>query len=312
MDLWSIFIDNFLNIINEHNYYNKLFNFLTSYENNVLLYGSYGFPIDIFIDFILKKKYNSSVLYKTEHTWNKDFIYKYNKYFIEIDLLHPSMPKDLSQLSKFIISIIKNKNIYQERHLFIIKHIDRLNRNDYNSFRIILEQYSNNAYFICTTHKLDKIDIPVKSRFGMFRIPNFTHEEILNIFSTYFKYPLNQYLCEIKTRNIIKAIFISIIEQTEPHMITREFCIFNFPPIIEFVKSLDKKKNNLNNIKDFSYKCFQYNINISDITQDIIKLLPNNKKANFIQFASDIEHKLILTNKGREPIYIEYLLTYLL
>ena len=277
-----------------------------------MLYGAYGFPTDLFIDILLKKKFNCQILYKNEYTSDKDIIYKYNQNFIEIDLIHPSMPRDLSSLSKFIINIIKNKNIHHEKHLFIIKHLDKLNANDYSSFRIILEQYSNNAYFLCTTHKLHKIDVPVKSRFSMFRIPNFTHEEILEIYSKYFNYPLNKYLCDMKIRNIIKAIFISELEKTEPLLITKDFCTLNFPPIQEFINSLDKKKNNLNIIKEFSYKCFQYNIEISDILQDLLKILPNNKKIRIISIAADIEHNLKITNRGREPIYIEYLLSHLL
>ena len=79
MDLWSIFTNNFLDIIKNNEYYNKLFNFLYSYENNILLYGAYGFPTDLFIDILLKKKFNCQILYKNEYTSDKDIIYKYNQ-----------------------------------------------------------------------------------------------------------------------------------------------------------------------------------------------------------------------------------------
>ena len=109
MDFWYIFTNHFNEIIQSNEYYSKIFNFLTTYEHNVLLYGSHGFPTDLFIDEVMKKKFHCHTLYKTDHIWNKDIVYKHNQNFIEINLAHPAMPRDLTAVSKFIINIIKNK-----------------------------------------------------------------------------------------------------------------------------------------------------------------------------------------------------------
>jgi DNA polymerase III delta prime subunit len=303
--IWTQFKQCFRQIIDNSEYYCKLFYFLKQLNSNVLLYGHYGFPTDLFIDELIKEKYNISTLYKQECIWNKDVHYIYNQHFLEIDLLHPLLTNNIQLVSDFIISVIKHKNINFDKHFIIIKHIDILTQNDYNSFRIILERYSSNAFFFCTTHKFDKIDFPVKSRFALMRIPLFTHIEINDIFSKYLHIKMNKHLVSSKSRDIIRAIFIAQIEQSDSQIVTMEFCTLHFPPVYDFIKTFNNKKYSLDAIKQFSYKCFQFNITIPQLMQDLLKILPQKKKYNVIHSASTIDHMLNRTNKGREPIYIE-------
>ncbi len=301
MFIWSVFKDKFEEIILNHDYYAKIFMFLQKYENNVLLYGKDGFPIDLFITEVVKAKFNlSGPLHKTEcHTINKDIVYHHNPYFLEIDLKHPSMISKNTGLSKFIVNIISNKNIVSNKHFIIIKHIDMLNHENYNSFRIILEKYATNVYFLCTANNIDKIDVPVKSRFSMIRMPLFTHQEIQKIFKEHLKCPLKPVLDNEKNmRNIIKIIALQSLDNID------DVCMntLHFPPIMAF--SSDKKKT-LEKIRKFTYECFQYKITISEITQDLLKILPKKYKPKLIQIAAETDHMLQQTNKGREPIYIE-------
>lgn len=309
---WSIFKSHFIHVINNNPYYLKYFVFLQIIQRNVLFYGQYGFPTDLFIDEILKVKFNIDHIYRQECIWNKDFVYQYNQHFLEIDLMHPSISKNICLLSKFIIDIIKNKNIANNKHFFIIKHIDILSPKDAIVFRIVLEKYSNNVFFFCTTHKLDKIETPIKSRFSMMRMPLLSHQEVLKIFKDILKIPLNVFLAENKTRNIVHAIFIAELEKSEKsetsensETLTKEFCTLFFPPIHDFLIEFNKKKNNLDAIRQFSYKCFQFNISIPVLTLDLLKLLPKKYRMNIIHQSCLLDHSLQLTNKGREPVYIE-------
>ncbi len=306
---WNIIKDNFINILQENEYYYKYLNFLENYNNNILLYGSYGFPIDLFIDEILKKKFNLKYINKKEINIPKSIIYYYNNYFIEIDLLNPYMD-NIKNIYEFILNIIKTKNIYTDKHLIIIKHIDLLKFNYYD-FRIILERFSNNVYFICTTHKLSVIELPIKSRFINIRMKNFTHSEIIDIYNKYLHININQYLLENKSTNLIKSLFISEIEKDNE--ITNEFCNLYYPPLYDFIKKFDKKKNNLENIREFIYKLFQFNISISELVQDLLYIYSNNKlKLEIVKIGTEIDILLSKTNKGREPIYIENLLCQIL
>ena len=299
MNTYNVFKNNFKNIIINNNYYNKHLNFIKNFTNNLLLFSTIGFPMDLYIDEIIKAKFNLTTIYKNECSWNKNIIYIENQHFFEIDLLNPNMTKDYSLITKLLLYIIKSKNLV-DKHFIIIKNIDLLEKHFF-AFRILLEKYSNNVYFLCTTFKLSKIENPIKSRFNLIRLPLFTLTEIKDIFNN-LKIPLNKYCT---TRNIIQALFIAQVEINEPELISYEFCNYNYPPLFKFAM---EKKINLNDIRLLSFKCCQYNISISQLTQDLLLTCNDKKKSNFIKNASFIDNYLCKTNKGREPIYIENLL----
>lgn len=306
----NVIENNFYEIIKSKNELLKIFNYIYNYNYNILLYSTNGFPIDLFINELIKKKFNINTIYKTECIWEKNIYYYENKFFFEIDLINPNFSKNYELLINFIAYLIKIKNIYNKKHLIIIKHID-LFKEEFSILKILLEKYSSNVYFICTTYKISSIEDAIKSRFTCFRIPLFKTYEIQTILNNYLNKSLNEYLAKSNSRNLIFAIFISEIENKEPHLITEEFCNLKYPPLYNFIKTFNKKKYNLEDIRKISYNCFQYNITISDILQDYI-YIKKNINTIIIEKAADLEHKLNLTNKGREPIYIEALLCYIL
>ena len=306
MTLWSKFKFNFANIINDIPEYKKNFDFLVNYNQNVILYSYYGFPFDLFIDEIIKKKFNLTTIYRKELLWNKIIIYNENQYFFEIDLDNPNMPKKYNLISNMLLEIIKTKAINSEKHLIIIKNIDKL-KEQFFAFRIILERFFNNCYFICITNQISKIENPIKSRFALFRFPLFTTNQISTIFNNYLQINLNPYLIKNNCRNIIFAIFIAQTEIYEPLLVDENFCSLNYPPFKDFLKS----NYNLKDIRQLSYKFCQYNLGIKEITLDLLKL--NKKNYNeILKNAVKLEELLTLSNKGREPIYIEALLNQLL
>jgi len=305
MSLWNIFKNNFRNIINDIEEYNKIFINHIKYDFNLLLYSHIGFPLDLFIDELIKSKFNLININRKELLWNKNIIYNENQYFIEIDLNNPNITNDFTFLTEMILFIIKNKPVTGNKHLIILKNIDKLDEYAF-AFRIILEKFYNNVYFICTTHKISKIESPIKSRFSLIRLRLFTNEEITLIFNKYLN--SEQVICN--NRNIIFCIFLSQVKINEPHLITTEFCNFNYPLIQNFLET----KYDLYDIRQLSYKLSQYNLSIMDITNDFIKIYKNNnmKLIELINIAANIDYILTISNKGREPIYIENLLCQIL
>jgi hypothetical protein len=294
-DIWSKFKKVFPDIIKAHEYYGKRLTFLKEYENNILLYGTHGFPTDLFLKEVIRHKFNT--VHKTECLWNKEVPYYHSPYFLEINLMHPLLTKSSTAtgLCPFLISIIKTKNVSGCKHLIIIKNIDMLDKETSISFRIILERYSNNAYFICTAHNLDKLDQPIKSRFSLIRMPLFTHTEIKDIFENKLHTPLNPDLAADKNmRNLIKALYISV----EPSLPAANL---HFPPVTEIMKT----KCTLQDVRQFAYKCFQYNVSIPELVHDLLIICPKNKKINIIKTGAEIEHLVKLSSKGREALYIE-------
>jgi hypothetical protein len=340
---WNKLEEAFPNIINDNRRYKLILENILLSSNNKLLYTPIGFPIDIFLNRLLIIIFNiKDPFNKTENIWEKNIIYIENQHYIEIDLMNPENIKNIEKITSFLLHIITSKNVKMKKHYIVIKHIDLLS-SLFCDFRIILEKYSHNVVFICTTHFITKLETPIKSRFSTFRIPLFTFDEIQNIFNNYLKISMNDYLLEIKTRDIIKALFISEIERhpSSLEILTKEFVEFNFPPFVDFIKNYNKNKNNLYDIRNLSYKCCQYNVSILQIIQDFIKLvdygtyylniryshtydinninniknidiIKNNLKFEIIKIGLDIDYLLSQTNKCKEPLYIENLLCQLL
>jgi hypothetical protein len=305
MSLWIKFKNNFKTIINDIPEFNIIFQKYSYYEYNLLLYSYLGYPIDLFIDELIKLKFNIHNLNKKELIWNKNVPYFENQYFFEIDLNNPNIPNDYSFLTEMILFIIKNKPVASNKHLIILKNIDKLGEYAF-AFRIILEKFYNNVYFICTTHKISKIESPITSRFSLIRLRLFTNNEISIIFNKY----LNSTKVIENNRNIIFCIFLSQVKINEPHLITEDFCEFNYPLIKKFIES----KYDLHDIRQFSYKLSQYNLSIMDITKDFMKIYKNDDKKliELINIAANVDYILTISNKGREPIYIENFLCQIL
>lgn len=332
---WDKLEEVFPDIINTNKRYKLILDNILLSSNNKLLYTPIGFPIDIYLNTLLIRIFDIKTHFnKTEHTWDKSITYIENQYYIEIDLMNPENIKNIDKITSYLLHIICSKNVKMKKHYIVIKHIDLLSELFYE-FRIILEKYSHNVVFICTTHYITKLEKPIKSRFSSFRVPLFTFEEIQDIFSNHLNISMNDHLLETKPRNIIKAIFISEIERhpSSDEILTKDFVEFNFPPFVEFIKNYNKNKNNLDDIRGLSYKCCQYNVSILQIIQDFIKLvdygtyylnircksseqniedIKKNLKYEIIKIGMDIDYLLSQTNKCKEPLYIENLLCQLL
>ena len=63
MSLWNIFKNNFRNIINDIEEYNKIFINHINYDFNILLYSHIGFPLELFIDELKYSLYKCYQLY---------------------------------------------------------------------------------------------------------------------------------------------------------------------------------------------------------------------------------------------------------
>lgn len=330
---WEKLQDKFPDIIYNNDNYNIIVKNILISPNNLLLYCCYGFPLDLMIDIILQRKFNKNKIYRTAHIWDKAIYYNENQNFIEIDLMNPDNIKNIDKLTNFLLHIVNTKSISLEKHLVILKHIDILYKNFYE-FRILLERFSSNITFISSTHHISKIEMPIKSRYSSFRIPLFTFDEINYIYANYLDMSLNEIFAITKSRDIVKAIFITDNESRPDsnNLLTNSFINYNYPPFVEFIKNFNSK--NIEEIRNLSFKCCQYNITISNIIEDFLKLIDDNNiyfnykypklakkyhldyknklKMEIIKIGAEIDYLLSQTNKCKEPIYIEQLLCRLL
>jgi len=136
MNNWNRLDEKFASIISDNYEYNILLNRILLSQNNTLLYSPLGFPIDLFSDLIIKKKFNiQNKIYRCEHIWDKALVYNENTHFIELDIMNPDNAKNMDKITPFLLHIIKHKNIGYEKHFIIIKNIDLLSKLYYD-FRI--------------------------------------------------------------------------------------------------------------------------------------------------------------------------------
>jgi hypothetical protein len=236
---------------------------------------------------------------KQQHIWEKELIYNETPYFIEIDLGHIGQPKDIETTIKFLKNIITHKSLHQDKKTIIIYNIDVVCiKNKSYSFRVILENFSNNNIFICSTYNISCIENPIKSRFICYRIPLLSSENIQKIVNLYDPPNINLATHFINKNNLQLSILYSQMPNTNiiPDI------TYNYPPIIDIINNPTYEK-----IRNISHKICINDISIADLIFDFIKYDPTNK-AKYLSYGCHVDHQCVLTDSYLRPIYIEYLL----
>ena len=177
--LWAPFLARFDEILGKclphHNdIVRVLADTVTSPEGtpNVLLYGARGFPLELVYRAAIRRRFGEFHL--RDHV-SGDIPYRRCGYFIELDFAHPNLPKDLECLTGFLRDIVDARFAHAPRHIIVLRNVDALR--DPQPFRVLLERFSNNAVFMCTTHRLGAIEPPLRRRFQHSRVPLPTAQE---------------------------------------------------------------------------------------------------------------------------------------
>lgn len=314
-ELWKQFTTNFLNKVLPNlpihlSIIDKLKKILLQggiFEvQNILLYGSKGFPMNLIWESVFIEMFGSNY-YKNLLTWHNKLNYIETPYFFEIDMDDPNNTKELDVISVFLKEIIQHKCVHSNRHIIIINNIDRLcaRRSSY-SFRVLLERYSANAIFICTTTHYGSIESPLISRCINIRVPLPTNTEIQNIMTS-LELSYHPLLTSNNCRDIYFALYIHWLILHMPEIITEEFCNYHTLGIVDLLKN--KKKNTIEDIRSFVSKISVHDPSIREITIDILNTITNNKKKHeFLTKAAEIENMFATTEGHRKPLYIELLL----
>jgi len=295
---WNLFYKNFETILSFLPYHKYtcdsiFFGDLNTIPNS-LLYGPKGFPFETLIEYSISKLFSCEFpIQKRYPLWNDTLPYTETNYYFCIDTEHPEFPKDIQSLTEFIKHIVQTKCIYLERHIIIIKNIDTIaNKNTCFIFRVLLERFSQNAFFICTTHQLQMIEKPLLSRMQCYRIPLPTIQQIQQILQI-IKPDFNQ---DITTRQFAFLLFHL---DNIPKML-------NYLPITETIhKSLTPLE-----IRVLSYKIFQYKITLSELITDCMSFITDDfQKIKWINQTSEIEMHAKNTDPNKICFYIELVLS---
>lgn len=281
---------------------------------NILLYGVYGFPLDLLWGEGLRRRFGVECFRPTACTWGKDIVYMETPYYLHLDLEHPSMPKEVEVLQEFLKSIITTQSALSQRHVIVIEHIDSLVRHhtNMNTFRVLLERFSKNAWFICTTYHMGKLEQPIRSRFHCIRVPLPTEEEVQEIMRLLGGAGSGGGARGAEgTRNIFQAL------TGAPG--------FVFPPVVPFVVGTGTGAGRgavrgaagptIDEVRAVTYRAFQCGVEVAEFARDILEacLLRGDGEEDLHQTASVFAHyeHLACQSKGKRTLlYMEYMLHY--
>jgi hypothetical protein len=239
---------------------------------------------------------------RKECTYKKGVVYYETPYCFEIDFLHPANTKAMDEIQNLLLDIISYNCLHSDRHIILCYNIDAIE--DIYSFRVLLERYSKNAMFVCHTNSISNVECPLRSRFHEVRIPLFSQGAIEKMMS-HIGSQMHPILKSSNCRNIFKVIVVADILENQPLIDPSPLCLYTYPDLYRFMT--DIKRPTIEEMREIASKVCYHNVTIPQLVQDLLHHVPNDKKADFIRRASETEHALAKTNRGRMPIYYEYI-----
>jgi len=273
---------------------------------NVLLYGARGFPLDLVYRAAIRRRFGEFHLRDHVHA-DGDIPYRRCGYFLEIDFAHPNLPKDLDCLTVFLRDIVEARFAHAPRHIIVLRNIDALR--DPQPFRVLLERFSHNAMFICTTHRVGALEPPLRSRFQHSRVPLPTAEETRAVLALLGAAPAAAPECRAP---FLKALYLAGLGGSGSAAGGSGFAAYHFAHLAEFFAAV-KPTPPLEKIRAAAAAVYQANVPLARAAEDIARCLeaagaPRKAVWAFVAAAADLEHAFVVTQKGRAPIYYEQLL----
>lgn len=307
MDLWEKFseeIKDFINVFPEHS---KIIDLLCSHTKdnlpNILLYGEKGFPKDELWYIAAIRTYGHFT--KKECIWNKEWTYYETPFFFEIDFSHPAQPKDASSLCDFLKEIIVHSSIHVDRHIFILKNIEILCIRGYvGMLRVLLERFSHNVWFICTSEHIGKVESPIRSRFMTVRVKSTEPDEIREFLSILNK-PIIEKTFEGPYRsNLYFHYYVSTLYEKNQNISIDQICSYYAP----FLPDMITKTPTIEQIRSLTQKLCIHGFTFQQIAYDMLHHIPEELHMDWIAKCTEIDHMCALTDGYRKPLYVEYIL----
>lgn len=270
-------------------------------SSNILFYSTNGFPINLLLDYMFRKKYGPFTKSACQITTGIEYFQ--SQYFIEFDFNHPNFSKHANECIDVIKQIIQSPCYHLSRHIVILKNVDAIVKHSKQMFRVLLERFSKNAIFICTTSYISKIEAPLLSRFMLVRIPLPSDNEIRKMIEAigYTAPPeLNS------DRNVFKTILVIDLIHHHSYSIdnVHNVCKYHFPMFGDLPETI-----NLETIRLLTNKICQTNIPFRNIVMDLLNFVKtDDQKHHFVTAAANLEHMMACTQGGRQVLYIERLL----
>lgn len=298
---WGMFIKNFGIYHDQYmKSHHSIMNFISQLQckstPNVLMISRKGFPLDLLLKEGLRRAFQLDKMPSADQSelYEDEIPYKHCQYFFELDFEHPDMPKDCSNIVNLIKSVASTRSILGERHIWILKNIEKIRRGfGLEPFRVLLERFSANAIFLCISTQPSAMDISLRSRFIYLRVPLLSIKEIHAI--------LNEIQCDpikikkVQTKNLLTAFCIASLN--EP---SESWSVLHYPPVTEI------KSWTIDTIRKLAHEYCMHGISLSNACMDILYLLPPKKsRSEAVELFARLEHKFVQGSRIREMWYIE-------
>jgi hypothetical protein len=304
-DAWALFEQRFDRYVENLQCYNIIRNIISNGFvgfSNILLYSA-GFPSHLIISHMIRAIFNESTHNGCAKIFDKDVMYHEYPYHFEVDCMNPMQTKSIEKFAGFIKHIASHKCIHSDRHVMVMLNVDAVVRDSAQSFRVLLERFSNNVIFICTTNVLSAIEKPIVSRFMCIRVPLFTTEQIQHILEDIGFEPSECAAVANFTdhRNLPYCMYVAAMSRYQQTQ-----CNLRYPFLLDYWGS-DCSKPTLDQLRSLTQKIHNLDIAIPNLANDLIKISKDRYKANVISLCTAVDHWIALTDGNRKSLYIEYL-----
>ena len=324
-DLWARLMDNVEDKVFPHLRYHsivvkELAHLFTDEHNtstNILLYGAPGFPMNVLWEAVFMRTHNICArTMKRMLCWNNQVTYTETPYFFEIDFAYPHNSKDTDTLAAFIKELISHQCVFNKRHIIVLNNIDYIccaqsqyGKQSY-AFRVLLERFSHNALFICTTNNRSGIEQPLISRFLGFRVPLATTEELQNIFRA-LDLPFHPFMLQYSCRDMYLAMYVAWLSMYAPQHITHDMFKYKVANFHQLVATNLKSRQKISHeeLREITSKISVHDASIRDIAMDLAQdAKTDQQKSSIMECAAQIDHMCSTTESFRKPLYIELFL----
>lgn len=297
---WMTFIDNFITVVSKSPVHENVATFLhtTDFTSspNILLYGSRGFPHDVFITTILKRKFNIHAKNR-ECVWNKEVLYSENPCYFQIDFANPCQCKNVATIAAFVKDVVSHGSIHGSKHVFVMSNIEKgLTKENVYQFRVLLERYSNNAMFITTTYHKSKIEPPLLSRLLHFRIPLLDAATVRDVCRDVLSLDLPE---DYEQRDIHRAILTGVVFKHKPDLLD-VVTKYHVPSLASM------SKPTADDLRALAQKIYINDVSLSMLTEDLLHSCTNPEK--LVAEAAYIDTLAAKSDGHRMSLFIELLL----
>lgn len=264
----------------------------------ILITGSLDLPLRLLWQEGIRKRFDSPHFLKHNPI---DFIgteskitYYTNERYILFDLMHPDTNKGISLIYDVLRHHLSSRSLRLEKRIVIIEHIDQILKNRADvPIQALLDKYTHNTWFICTTHNCKSLSMTLQSRFHTMVVPALTPEECITLIPNHSVQAENQ----DQQCGLMNNLFYPNIK---PPCWTTQFlemcqkrCTIGTP---EFIR------------KTATHFC-QRLVQPSLLVQELLNALGSDRaKHRFTEIATEIEHQNALIRNSLEPICYEKLL----